>query len=50
MHTQTHVPAKALQRPLPIKTEPRTSASASQPKAGGLTREELRKIVIDLIG
>jgi hypothetical protein len=43
-------PVKALQRPEPIKTEPRAATPAWQPQPGGLTREELRKIVADLIG
>jgi hypothetical protein len=43
-------PVKALSRPLPVKTESRAATPAWQPQPGGLTREELRKIVTDLIG
>jgi hypothetical protein len=51
MHTETYaIPAKSLSRPLPVKTEPRAATPTWRPQAGGLTREELRKIVIDLIG
>ena len=51
MHTETHAnPAKAPQRPLPVKTEARTSTRSGRPQPSGLTREELRKIIIDLIG
>ncbi len=42
--------AKALPRPLPRKPEPRATASAWKPQEVGLTRQELRDIVIDLIG
>ncbi len=51
MQLGTHANSeKALSRPLPGKTESRTTTSTWQPQPGGLTREELRKIVIDLIG
>jgi hypothetical protein len=51
MQTDIHMkPAKAPQRPLPSTTKRRSSAAEWQPEPGGLTREELRKIVIDLIG
>jgi hypothetical protein len=43
-------PVKALSCPLPVKTEPRAAPPRWQPQPGGLTREELRKIVTDLIG
>ena len=41
---------KALPRPVVRKPEPRQSASAWKPQEVGLTRQELRDIVIDLIG
>ena len=51
MHINSHVnPVKALSRPIPVKTEPRAATPVWQPQPSGLTREELRKIVADLIG
>ena len=51
MHTETDAnPAKAAQRSLPVKTEPRTFTRPGRPQPRGLTREELRKIVIAQIG
>jgi hypothetical protein len=51
MQTQSHpTPVKALSRLIPRKPEPRQTASTWKPQEVGLTREELRNIVIDLIG
>ena len=51
MQIQSHPKsAKALPRPVVRKPEPRQSASAWKPQEVGLTRQELRDIVIDLIG
>ena len=50
---QTHSdpkPEKALPRPMPRKPEHHASASTWKPQQVGLTREELRDIVIELIG
>jgi hypothetical protein len=50
MQPQHHPqPVKALPRPLAVKTDPRINP-VWQPQQVGLTRDELRKIVIDLIG
>ena len=51
MHTETQTnPAKAVPRPRPGKTEHRTSTRSEQSRPRGLTREELREIVIAQIG
>jgi hypothetical protein len=51
MQLSSHAnPVKALSRPQPVKTESRAATPAWQPQLGSLTREELRKIVTDLIG
>ncbi len=51
MQTQSHpTPAKALSRLIPRKPEPRQTASTWKPQEVGLTRQELRDIVIDLVG
>ncbi len=42
-------PAKALSQPSP-KRLPRKPASLWQPQSAGLTREEIRAIIIDQIG
>lgn len=42
-------PRKALPAPAPRRPEPR-AAAAWKPQEVGLTRQELREIVIDLIG
>ncbi len=50
---QTHVhpkPVKALPRPVPRRTEPRATTPTWKPQEVGLSREEIRDIVIDLIG
>lgn len=52
MQTQSHTPpnsAEASPRPVPRKPEAR-AASAWKPQDVGLSRQELRDIVIDLIG
>jgi hypothetical protein len=46
--TQTK-PVKTLLQPLP-KKHPRKSVAPWQPLSGGLTREEIRAIIIDQIG
>ncbi len=43
-------PMKALPHRLPRKPEASTAASVWKPQEVGLTRQELRDIVIDLIG
>lgn len=51
MQTQSHsMPVKAPQRPLPRKAEDHSTVSKWKPQQVGLTRQELRDIVIDLIG
>ncbi len=51
MQTQFHPKAtKALPRPMPRKPEVRTVTPTWKPQEVGLTRQELRDIVIDLIG
>ncbi len=51
MQTQSHLkPAKALPHPMPRKPEARAAAPTWKPQEVGLTRQELRDIVIDLIG
>ena len=43
--------AEAQRRPEPAKTKPHAAPPAcGPPQPGGFTREELRKIVIELIG
>jgi hypothetical protein len=42
-------PLKALSRPLPNK-QPRKPVPPWKPLSGGLTREEIRAIIIDQIG
>jgi hypothetical protein len=42
-------PLKTLSQPLP-KKQPRKSVTPWQPLSGGLTREEIRAIIIDQIG
>lgn len=50
MLTASHPkPAKALSQPLP-KKQPRNSVSPWKPSTIGLTREEIRAIIIDQIG
>ncbi len=43
-------PEMALPRPMPRKPEPGPAAPIWKPQEVGLTRQELRTIVIDLIG
>ncbi len=51
MQTQSHLkPAKTLPRPMPRKPEPHVAVSAWKPQEVGLTRQELREIIVDLIG
>lgn len=51
MQVQSHLkPAKAMPRPMPRKPEVRTATSTWKPQEVGLTRQELRDIIIDLIG
>jgi hypothetical protein len=51
MQTQSHpTPAKALPRSMPRRPEARAAAPTWKPQEVGLTRQELRDIVIDLIG
>ncbi len=51
MQVQSHPKsAKALPRPMVHKPEPQQTASTWKPQEVGLTRQELRDIVIDLIG
>jgi len=50
MQTTSHPkPIKALSQSLP-KKQPRKAISPWQPQSGGLTREEIRAIIIDQIG
>ena len=51
MQGQTHPKAtKDLPRPLSRKPEVRSAASMWKPQEVGVTRQELREIVIDIIG
>lgn len=51
MQTQSHSkPEKDLLRPMPRKPEDHATGSTWKPQQVGLTRQELRDIVIDLIG
>jgi hypothetical protein len=51
MQIQSHPkPAKALRRPMLRKPDVNTTDATWKPQEVGLTRKELRDIVIDLIG
>ena len=51
MQTQSHpTPMKPLPRPVRRKPEGHATGSTWKPQQVGLTREELRDIVIELIG
>jgi hypothetical protein len=51
MQTQSHSkPVKDLPRPMPRRPEDHSTGSTWKPQQVGLTRQELRDIVIDLIG
>jgi hypothetical protein len=51
MQIQSHPkPAKALRRPMRCKPDVNTTDATWKPQEVGLTRQELRDIVIDLIG
>ncbi|MBM6595180.1 hypothetical protein [Microvirga pudoricolor] len=51
MHTRTPIkPVKAMPRPLSAKPSPRKAMPSWKPQVPNLTRDEIREIVIDLIG
>ncbi len=51
MHTHTPTKSvKAQPRPLSAQKAPRQAAASWRPQTPSLTREEMREIVIDLIG